>query len=125
MRAVLISALLLVLVALGIYALWWPAAAPAKALPARAAAPAGTGEMVYRQGSYSVRLNEQPCAFQELRDALQADDAMGDAKAAVVMEGARRISGCWVRGIDEVQLQDMAGHGGSLPLEWFKREPVT
>jgi hypothetical protein len=121
-RTVVLAGLILLLGALGVYGSWH-AVVGEKSAPA--AAEASTGDLVYRQGNYSVRLLEKPCGFEELRSPLEEDGGMGDPHAAVIMEGARRISGCWMRNTDEAHVQDLAGHGGSLPLSWFKREPGT
>ena len=119
MRAILAAGMLLVLAALGVYGTW-SATLPAR--PAAAAAPANGGALVYRQGTFSVRLAELPCPFYEVREALEAE-GVPPAKWAFITEGGRVHTGCWAPdGTGEILTQDQDGRGGSLPQEWFKRE---
>lgn len=89
----------------------------------RAPAVARSGDLEWRNGTYSVRLTELPCHFYELADELAADDGIPPAKGAVVMLGARGVSACWMKDIGgDVMIKDMTGYTGMVPMEWFKRE---
>ncbi len=115
MRAAL--ALLLAVVALSV------GAAMVILLAQPAPAAVATGDPVYRQGTYTVQLTQQACAYEELAMALEAE-GIPPARTMLVTSGARHYSGCWVRDIGgDVMTQDLTGAGGTLPREGFRPPP--
>jgi hypothetical protein len=78
------------------------------------------GELVYRQGSITWRLQQAPCASEVLVDMLNGQGKEGDGRAAVVHVGERRWQGCWGNDSDaDVLVVDHSGAAGFMPREWF------
>lgn len=85
-------------------------------------AAAATGELVYRSGSYSVRLTDAPCDQPELVGHLESE-GIPPAKIAVVTAGQQRYHECWVMDIGgDVMTLDLAGQQGTIPIDWLRRE---
>lgn len=83
-----------------------------------------TSDLVWRNGSMTLRLTDRPCGFQALADDLN-ENGVPPAKALVIMqEGRPRVPGCWALDMDgDVLLRDVSGQDGFAPMSWFKREP--
>lgn len=98
------------------------AACAAEDQPVRPAAE-GTGDLVYRFGTYSVRLTDMPCPFEDFIEELEAE-GIPPARAAVITSGQRRHTGCWVRDMSgDVMMRQADAELGVLPAEGFRREP--
>lgn len=86
--------------------------------------PAATGDLIYRQGTYAVRLTDAPCESEEI-DADLSDRAIPPVKEYLTLQrdGRWSVSGCWAKTMGaEVLTRDTAGADGYIPLDWFKRE---
>lgn len=82
---------------------------------------AASGDLEYRQGTYRVRLIEQPCPFYDVAEQLEAE-GVPPAKRAAVTTGSRTHTACWIPdGTGEIMTLDQDGKGGTLPQEWFRR----
>lgn len=91
--------------------------------PAAAPAPVTTGELVYRQGTYSYRLTDEPCPFEEFALELEAE-GIPPARMAAITSGSRRFTGCWAKDIGgDVMTRQFNVEPGTLPLDGFKPEP--
>jgi hypothetical protein len=97
------------------------------ARPASAVQP-DAGELVWRNGTLTLRLIEQPCRITELADALELSEGMPQApQAAVVAQvGRGSISACWVADVNgDVVMRDAAGTEGFIPMDWFQRDAAV
>ncbi len=123
------SLALLALVAIALAAaIVGPLAFSAHLQAAPAVATDGTGDLVYRSGSYAIRLTEDPCDHEELEMMVGMAEGITPAKAAVVTTGTTRRAGCWaMNGGGSVVVRDYrSGQTDDvLPLDWFTREPAS
>lgn len=86
-------------------------------------APAAAVEMVYATSELTVRLHEEGCQLEAVRDWL--DDAAPDTepkKASVTIKGERRAA-CWARKGDRVLIADERGAAGFVPAQKFAASP--
>lgn len=85
------------------------------------------GELVYRQGTMTWRLQEQPCTSELLAAALRGDEgiASGEPKAAVIEQNGVLFAGCWGWDYEaDILVADFRGVG-IMPREWFSLpEPI-
>lgn len=86
---------------------------------------APSGDLIYRRGTMTIRLTEQPCGFQGLERILEEAGVPPVQAYVMVQEGRPQMRGCWVRAAydDEVLLEDISGGGSFMPLSWFKTDP--
>lgn len=90
-----------------------------------AAAPAGPMQLVYRQGTYSYRLTDDPCPSEEFALELETE-GIPPARAAVITSGNRRSIGCWAKDIGgDVMTRQFNAVPGTLPIDGFKPEPAA
>ena len=86
---------------------------------------AGRGEMVWRSGSYVVRLTDEPCRFADFREQLE-DEGIPPARAFMATQAGRpTVAGCWAHDIaGDVILRDPTSSPDALPvsIRWFERE---
>lgn len=85
--------------------------------------PKPTGsDLVYRQGSYSVRLTNEPCGNEEYREQLESE-GIPPARRSAIASGSRTYSGCYTRTMsgDVLTLDYLATETGTLPKEGFKQ----
>lgn len=80
-------------------------------------------DMLFRQGDLSIRLMQAPCEVPFAATAI-ASVIKNPAQAVEVMQGSRKVAGCWA--IDEDQdvlviTEDR--QGGYIPAAAFKRAP--
>ena len=116
MRAGILAAIGLALLA-GL--LWFASAGKPAAAPSAIAA---TGDLVYRSGTYSVRLTEKPCEDEELRGILE-DIAVPPAKMYEITQVGKRSIGCWAYDMGgDVAAFSFGGGSGTIPIDWFRRE---
>jgi hypothetical protein len=86
--------------------------------------PVATGDLVYRSGTYAVRLTDQPCEFEEIEVDL-SDRGVPPVKEYLTLQrdGRWTLAGCWAKTMgQEVLTRDTAGADGYIPSDWFKRE---
>jgi hypothetical protein len=87
------------------------------------AAPVLAEDLVYRNGTLTIRISDSPCTSEVLGTAIKGMDAVGPVKAAQVMIRQQRLAACWALDADgDVLLVDQQGDGGFMPREWFKRD---
>jgi hypothetical protein len=101
-----------------------PLAFSAHEKPQPQAQATAAGDLVYRSGSYAVRLTDQPCEFDEIEVDL-SDRGVPPVKAYQTLQrdGRWNMSGCWAKTMGrEVLTRDTAGADGYIPSDWFKRE---
>lgn len=88
----------------------------------------GDGDLVYRSGSYAVRLTSEPCQFRDFKDYLE-DRGIPPARAIIVTQPGRpTLTGCWayVIGGDVLTLDPTTPPDAMpTPIKWFERELRT
>lgn len=92
--------------------------------PAAAAAPASS-DLVWRSGTYVLRLTGEPCAVPDLAGPLE-EEGIPPARKFIATQPGRQSSGCWAKDImGDILARDLAGSMGDLPIpiEWFERDP--
>lgn len=80
-------------------------------------------DMLFRQGDLSIRLMQTPCEVPFAATAI-ANVIKTPAQAVEVMQGSRKVAGCWA--IDDEQdvlVVTEDGRGGYIPAAAFKRAP--
>ncbi len=92
--------------------------------PARAQG-AGTGDrMVWRSGTSTIQLTDQPCPFAEFSSELEEWGIPPARAFELVQTGRPTVPGCWIPDYwGDVLTRDISGHGGMVPADWFRREP--
>lgn len=86
--------------------------------------PALADDLIYKQGTLSVRLTQAPCTSPALALMLAQLDNTAEPRRAIVHHGRELVESCW--GIDtdaDIVLADAKGGSGFLPHDWFKRVP--
>ena len=89
------------------------------------AAANGSGQLVYRSGSYVMRFTDEPCPFDDLDLQLQ-NDGIPPAKAyrTLTKDGRWAMPGCYAKDMGgDLTTLDTAGNQGTIPQEWLSREP--
>lgn len=115
MRAIAVTVILLVAGLLGVV-LWQP-------VPAALPAPA-TGALVWRNGTFAMKLGDEPCPFEELDEAL-TERGVPPVKAyrELQRDGRWSMPGCWAKDMGgDVVTMDTAGGEGFVPIDWFNRD---
>lgn len=85
--------------------------------------PQPTGDLMYRYGSFVLRLTEEPCPFEEL-DLQLSDEGIPPARAyrEQQRDGRWRTPGCWAADIGgDIMTRDTAGGEGTIPRDWLTR----
>ena len=92
-------------------------------LPAPSAI-AATGDLVYRSGTYSVRLTDEPCPYEEITSTLDSE-GIPPAKAyrELLSDGRWALPGCWARDIggDVMTMDTASNERKTIPKEWLTR----
>jgi hypothetical protein len=86
---------------------------------------APSGDLIYKRGTMTIRLTEQPCGFQGLERILEEEGIPPVHAYVMVQEGRPQVRGCWVRAAydDDVLIEDIGGGSSFMPLSWFKTDP--
>lgn len=86
---------------------------------------APSGDLIYKRGTMTIRLTEQPCGFQGLERILEEEGIPPVHAYVMVQEGRPQVRGCWVLAAydDEVLIEDIGGGSSFMPLSWFKTDP--
>ena len=85
----------------------------------------GGSDLVWRNGTMTLRLTEQACQFDEVALMLElVESTASPPKAAVAFQPGRDAQpSCWVLDVaGDVVTRDAAGNEGFIPLGWFKRD---
>lgn len=87
--------------------------------------PAGPSGLVWRNGTFSMRLTDQPCEREDLRAELE-EEGIPPAKVYIATQGSIHSIGCWVLDMSgDVMTRNARGEEGTVPMGWFRREPAT
>jgi hypothetical protein len=81
-------------------------------------------DLVWRNGTLTLRLSEEPCRIAQLADALELSESMPQPpQAAVVAQtGRASVAACWVMDVNgDVVMRDVGGNEGFIPMDWFRR----
>jgi hypothetical protein len=80
------------------------------------------GELVYRRGTFSLRLTNRPCPVDEFVLELESE-GVPPALAFVTTQGDRRHLGCWAKDIGgDVMTRQAGAEPGTIPIDWFQRD---
>jgi hypothetical protein len=86
------------------------AAAPTDAVPG----------LVWRSGSATLRLTDQPCPNEEFTRTLESE-GVTKPRAYEVTQGSRRYTGCWAKDVGgDVVTMEPGRDIGEIPIAWFR-----
>ena len=90
-------------------------------VPADMVIPISNPDPTYTQGSYSLRLTDRPCPFEEFTLELE-EVGIPPARAFVAsQEGRPTTTGCYSLDLEgDVLTRDLQAGDGFIPRDWFR-----
>lgn len=78
--------------------------------------------LVFNYGTFSMRLTDQPCPFEDQAAELESE-GVPPARVYLAREGERTAMGCWAADMGgDIMTLSPGGELGTVPLERFRRE---